>query len=248
MLTCLVPPLFVVVIGLTDWLSGLIVLVTMPLVPLFMVLVGLDHRAADGAVARRSSGCLTTSSTWSTAWPRCASSGGRRAQQRALSPRSPTEYRRETHECCGSRSSPPSCSSWPRASRWRWSPCRSGCGCSPVSSASSPRLLVLLLAPEVYLPLRQLGANHHAAAEGVASAELLDILETPVPVRVSRPVSSDLIVTSLEVRDPGRAVILPPTSFRAVRVRSPPWSDRVVRESRRCCRCCSDSPPTTEAR
>ncbi len=32
-------------------------------------------------------------------------------------------------------------------------------------------LLVLILAPEAYLPLRQVGANYHASAEGLAAAE-----------------------------------------------------------------------------
>jgi ATP-binding cassette subfamily C protein CydD len=41
-------------------------------------------------------------------------------------------------------------------------------------------LLVLLLTPEAYLPLRAVGTQFHAAAEGVAAAkDVLDILETP---------------------------------------------------------------------
>ncbi|GAA0559188.1 hypothetical protein GCM10010172_47800 [Paractinoplanes ferrugineus] len=41
-------------------------------------------------------------------------------------------------------------------------------------------LLVLILAPEAYLPLRQVGAQYHAAAEGVAAAEeAFAVLETP---------------------------------------------------------------------
>ena len=39
-LTCLVPPTFVIVIWVTDWLSGLIVLVTLPVVVMFLVLIG----------------------------------------------------------------------------------------------------------------------------------------------------------------------------------------------------------------
>ncbi|MGW4437917.1 thiol reductant ABC exporter subunit CydD [Streptomyces sp. NPDC004596] len=43
-------------------------------------------------------------------------------------------------------------------------------------------LLILILAPEAYLPLRQVGAQYHAAAEGLAAAEeLFDVLETPAP-------------------------------------------------------------------
>lgn len=42
-------------------------------------------------------------------------------------------------------------------------------------------LVVLILAPEAYLPLRQVGAQYHAAAEGLAAAEeIFDVLETPV--------------------------------------------------------------------
>lgn len=43
-------------------------------------------------------------------------------------------------------------------------------------------LAVLVLAPEVYLPLRQVGAHFHASADGVAAAErAFAVLEEPVP-------------------------------------------------------------------
>lgn len=41
-----------------------------------------------------------------------------------------------------------------------------------------PGLFILLLAPEVFLPIRQVGVNYHAAAEGVAAAErVFEILD-----------------------------------------------------------------------
>ncbi|MET9536422.1 thiol reductant ABC exporter subunit CydD [Streptomyces sp. NPDC006553] len=41
-------------------------------------------------------------------------------------------------------------------------------------------LVILILAPEAYLPLRQVGAQFHAAAEGLAAAEeIFDVLEKP---------------------------------------------------------------------
>ncbi len=43
-------------------------------------------------------------------------------------------------------------------------------------------LTVLILAPEAYLPMRTLGARFHAAADGMAAVErVLEILETPLP-------------------------------------------------------------------
>ncbi|GIE77935.1 hypothetical protein Aph02nite_38850 [Actinoplanes philippinensis] len=48
-------------------------------------------------------------------------------------------------------------------------------------------LLVLILAPEAYRPLREVGANYHASAEGLAAAEeVFTILETP-PARTAAP-------------------------------------------------------------
>src|SRR5690606_9160372 len=44
-----------------------------------------------------------------------------------------------------------------------------------------PALVVLLLAPEAYWPLRRVGAEFHAAAEGVATFERAAELLTDVP-------------------------------------------------------------------
>ncbi len=48
-------------------------------------------------------------------------------------------------------------------------------------------LVVLILAPEVYLPLRAVGARFHDSAEGLAAAsEVFAVLETQAPVGASR--------------------------------------------------------------
>jgi ATP-binding cassette, subfamily C, bacterial CydD len=54
--------------------------------------------------------------------------------------------------------------------------------------------LVLLLAPEFYKPLRELGAHHHAGMEGKAAAKrIFEILETPVLVRAGADVHDRLL-------------------------------------------------------
>jgi ATP-binding cassette subfamily C protein CydD len=71
-------------------------------------------------------------------------------------------------------------------------------------------LMVLILAPEAYLPLRQVGMQFHASADGVAaSEEVFRVLETPLPERGDRTDVPDLRVTPLSlydvtVRYPGR--------------------------------------------
>jgi thiol reductant ABC exporter CydD subunit len=73
-----------------------------------------------------------------------------------------------------------------------------------------PALFVLVLAPEAYLPLRQLGADYHASAEGVSAAEqIFEVLDQPIPVRGARrtvpdPAATGLAVDSLCFTYPGR--------------------------------------------
>lgn len=69
-------------------------------------------------------------------------------------------------------------------------------------------LVVLVLAPEAYLPLRQVGAQYHAAAEGLAAAEeIFEVLERPVPASGTGPLPAGdaLSVEGVTIRYPGRA-------------------------------------------
>ena len=72
-------------------------------------------------------------------------------------------------------------------------------------------LFALVLAPEAYLPLRRLGANYHASAEGIAAAEqVFAVLEAPTQPRGTHtdfpdPALAGLAVEGLRVSYPGRS-------------------------------------------
>ncbi|MXM65678.1 thiol reductant ABC exporter subunit CydD [Streptomyces sp. HUCO-GS316] len=68
-------------------------------------------------------------------------------------------------------------------------------------------LVILVLAPEAYLPLRQVGTQYHAAAEGLAAAEeIFSVLQTPVPESGTGAVpTGPLTVERVTVRYPGRS-------------------------------------------
>jgi thiol reductant ABC exporter CydD subunit len=70
-------------------------------------------------------------------------------------------------------------------------------------------LLVLILAPEAYLPLRMVGTHFHASTEGLAAAEqVFSVLEEEPPPRGTRtevPPGS-IVLSGLTVRYPDRAV------------------------------------------
>ncbi|MFJ2779358.1 thiol reductant ABC exporter subunit CydD [Kitasatospora sp. NPDC087315] len=70
-------------------------------------------------------------------------------------------------------------------------------------------LLVLILAPEVYFPIRQVGALYHSSVEGLTAAdEIFQVLETPLPAAgtVAAPALAGAVVTAedLTVTFPGR--------------------------------------------
>jgi thiol reductant ABC exporter CydD subunit len=214
-LTGIVTPLFLVVVWVTDWISGLVILVTVPIVVLFMVVGGLAARH-------------TTDRQWRTL-ERLANHfldivdglttlrvfGRARAQQDAVESVT-NEYRRATM------------------------------GVLRVAFISSfvlelftslsvaivavqiglliagdvrlhVALVVLLLAPEPFAPLRQLGANHHAAAEGVSVAEkILDILDAPAPrggSGILPAVTTGVVADSVTVRGADGRTTLAPVSF-----------------------------------
>ncbi|MEU8773086.1 thiol reductant ABC exporter subunit CydD [Streptomyces sp. NPDC048606] len=75
-------------------------------------------------------------------------------------------------------------------------------------------LVILILAPEAYLPLRQVGAQYHAAAEGLAAAEeIFEVLETPAPASsggADVPAGGlRIALDAVEVRHEGRGASSP---------------------------------------
>ena len=177
----LVPTMFVVVIWITDWLSGLIVLLTLPVVLVFMVLIGLaterQGRRQWRSLERLSHHFLDVVDGLTT----LRVFGRARAQQRSIAVIT-DDYRRTTMGML--RVSFLSSFVLELAASLSVALIAVQIGLRLLGGdlELSAGLLILLLAPDVYLPLRQLGAAHHAAEEGrAATAGVLDILDLPVP-------------------------------------------------------------------
>ncbi|MBV9795621.1 MAG: thiol reductant ABC exporter subunit CydD [Actinobacteria bacterium] len=73
-------------------------------------------------------------------------------------------------------------------------------------------LMVLILAPEAYLPLRQAGAQFHASADGLAAAEqAFAVIEEPLPAdgQPAQLMTETVVVDRLSVTQPGRKTAAP---------------------------------------
>jgi len=77
-------------------------------------------------------------------------------------------------------------------------------------------LFILLLAPEYYLPLRSLGAHYHARMEAIgAAARIVEVLEAPLPPRAAGGASRPALGRAIGIRfedvhyayEPGREAL-----------------------------------------
>ncbi|SDM14121.1 thiol reductant ABC exporter subunit CydD [Microbacterium azadirachtae] len=173
-LTAIATPVIVVVMWWQDWPSGLAAVVTLPLIPLFLILIGIATR---GVQRRQLTVLQTLAARFADTVQGLATLRlfGRERRAAARMRETAEQYRRETL----------------RVLRYSF---LSGFALELLSSLAvaiiavsvglrlldgeltlGVGLFVLLLAPEAFLPLRQVGVQFHAAAEGVAATE--DVFE-----------------------------------------------------------------------
>lgn len=231
-LTALATPLLIVVMALHDWLSALIVVLTLPLIPVFMVLIGWTTRAAQNRQWDRLTH-LASSFADAVGGASTLKAFGRERRQVERIGRLTDDYRVETVKVL--RVSFLSGFVLELAASLSVALIAVSIGIRLVegSMGLTAGLFVLLLTPEAYLPLRQVGANYHAAADGVAAAEdVFELLDdepgdvapratgssgstgsTTVADRAEPRVEADALVVDRVSVSRGGAVRLAETSF-----------------------------------
>jgi len=179
-LTALATPVIVAVVFLADPLSALVLVVTLPLVPVFMVLIGWTTQSAQRRQWDRLQG-LATAFLDAVSGLATLKAFGRERRQVERIGRLTDEYRVETVKVL--RVSFLSGFALELAASLSVALVAVSIGVRLVdgSLGLTLGLFVLLLAPEAFLPLRQVGARYHAAADGAAAAEeVFAVLEEPV--------------------------------------------------------------------
>lgn len=208
------PPLVVVAIATQDLLSAVIVLATLPLVPVFGALVGLATR--DRAEHQ---------------WRAMASLAGhfvdvvkgaptlvayRRARAQSATIGAVTDrYRRATLRTLRIAFASSAVLELVATLSVALVAVVVGVRLADGQLDLRTGLVVLLLAPEAYWPLRRVGAEFHAAAEGVATFERIAELTSVAPDPREYAAAGPIILDALSVTYPGRTTpALPPVTGR----------------------------------
>ena len=227
--TVVATPVIIAVMWWQDWLSGLTVLLTLPLIPIFMVLIGLATRSVQQRqwrtlqhLAARFADTVEGLSTLKVF--------GRQHRAAASIENVTEDYRRETMRVLRVSFLSGFALEFLASIAVAIVAVSIGFRLIDGGLALTVGLFVLLLAPEAYLPLRQVGVQFHAAAEGVAATDdvfaVLDAARAtdraegpPLPVNETTasptpPGDGILHVSDLRVRRGGR--MLAPLTFTAV--------------------------------
>lgn len=229
--TAVATPLLVLTIGWRDLTSGIILVITLPLIPVFMVLVGWATQAAQKrqwrALSTLSSGFLDVVAGLST-----LKLFGRQHRQEARIRQVSEQYRVHTMRVL--RMSFLSGFVLELAASLSVAVIAVTIGLRLLGGSMdlSVGLFVLLLAPEAFLPLRNVGASYHAAAEGIeAASNAFAVIEAAEAVPEAAPGADPAAGTGLVLQDvriayDGRTVVdgfgaeVPPGTFAVLRAPS----------------------------
>jgi thiol reductant ABC exporter CydD subunit len=210
LLAVIVPAAVLVALAASDWISAAIVLFTLPLIPVFMALVGAatrDRTAAQLRVLQRLSGHFLDVVT---GLPTLKVFGAAKRQARVIAEISD---RHRLATLAALRVTFLSSLILELLSTISVALVAVAVGLRLLGGHLDLRtaLFVLVLVPEAYLPLRALGANYHASAEGISAAEqVFEVLETqPAPRGCDTDVpdlaSSEIVFDEVTVTYPERA-------------------------------------------
>jgi ATP-binding cassette, subfamily C, bacterial CydCD len=208
-LAVIVPVTVVVVVAGADWVSAVIIAVSLPLIPLFMALVGATTRDRTAARMRSLQRLAGHFLDVVAGLPTLKVFGRSKAQARAIAEVT-DRYRRATMSTL--QLTFLSSLILELLATVSVALVAVAVGLRLLGGALSFRdaLFVLVVAPEAYLPLRALGANYHASADGIRAAEeLFELLDEPSPASrrgTTKAHDPSIRISGLELTYPGRAL------------------------------------------
>lgn len=214
--TAIVPFMLWVVVASLDWMSAMVLACTLPLIPVFMILIGKNTRdetaEAQAELHRLSDHILELV----RGLPVIIGLGRERAQTRAMNALG-QRYRERTMQTL--RSAFMSSLALELITTISVALIAVLIGVRLVNGTLGldTAILVLLLAPECYQPLRDMGAAYHQSEDGVAALRSAQkIIDAPLPAAAAdsaTPESEEAQPSTIEVKDlsvsyPARPAVL----------------------------------------
>lgn len=202
------PPLTVVALATQDLLSALIVVLTLPLVPVFGALVGLATRDRAEEQWRAMTSLSGHFLDVVRGLPTLVAHRRARAQSARIAEVT-DRYRRASLRTLRIAFASSAVLELVATLSVALVAVTVGVRLASGSLDLTTALVVLLLAPEAYWPLRRVGAEFHAAAEGAATFEAAhELLARPVTPAVDRPAPphAPLVLERVGVTREGRSV------------------------------------------
>ena len=209
-LAVIVPITITAVVAGADWISAVLIAVTVPLIPVFMGLVGLTTRDRTAARMRSLQRLAGHFLDVVAGLPTLKVFGRAKAQARAIAEVT-DRYRTTTLATLKLTFLSSLILELLATISVALVAVAVGLRLLDADMSFHAALFVLVLAPEAYLPLRALGANFHASADGMKAAEeVFELLETPVEGRATGaahlPCDPSIRIAGLEVTYPGRRI------------------------------------------
>jgi ATP-binding cassette, subfamily C, bacterial CydCD len=209
LLAVIVPVTIIAVVAGADWISAALIAVTVPLIPVFMGLIGLTTRDRTAARMRSLQRLAGHFLDVVAGLPTLKVFGRAKAQARAIAEVT-DRYRTATLATLKLTFLSSLILELLATVSVALVAVAVGLRLLDADMSFRAALFVLVLAPEAYLPLRALGANYHASADGIRAAEsVFDLLETPVGDGVggsTAPRDTSIRISGLEVTYPGRRI------------------------------------------
>jgi len=177
----LVPLAVLIRVGFADWISGVVIGVTLPLIPVFAILVGLHTKATTQRQWRLLSRLGGHFLDVVEGLPTLKLFGRGRPQAEVIGEVTDA-YRQATMASLRVAFLSGFVLELAAALATALVAVEVGLRLLAGHMSYQTALLVLLLTPEAFLPLRAVGAQFHASTEGAAAArDVFDVLATPVP-------------------------------------------------------------------
>jgi len=168
--TAIIPTVIVGYVWTIDWLSGLVLTVTAPLIPIFMALIGMwtekRSRHRWQAISKLSAHLLDVLQ----GLPAIREFGAGKREIKKVD-KAGEEYRSTTMQVLKVAFLSGMVLELTASISTAIVAVQIGIRMIEGIISFGPGLLILLLAPEFYLPFRRLGSEHHAGMEGTAAAE-----------------------------------------------------------------------------